>query len=63
MRDQSVADYAAHMDNSFGAGHLGQTVLPNTVSWEFRLKRSNWNERNIFKHITMLIFRCFQVLK
>ena len=24
--------YVAHMDGSFGAGHLGQTVLPSTVS-------------------------------
>ena len=31
-----TCDYVTHMDENFGAGHLGQTVLPTTVSYSLK---------------------------
>ena len=52
VRDENIADYASHMDDSFGEGHLGNTVLPNTVSVLTSL------DRNLMTHsYFILIFR------
>ena len=37
-KTQRAEAFISHMDDSFGDGHLSQTVLPNTVSYFFKKK-------------------------
>lgn len=37
VKMEASAEYLCHMNAEFGAGHLSQTVLPNTVSALYKI--------------------------